>query len=112
MLGRRVVVLAAGRLEPDLERLVRRNPAGPPTILQRSCARPLRAARYLNYDNRYADLLFEVASGRSGGRLEASDADVWLLRTGVEGSRRFALGGADGATLTPSFEFGLIPDIA
>ena len=44
-----------------------------------------------------------------GGNLAASDADVWLLRTGVEGSRPVALGedGDSGATLTPSFELGL-----
>ena len=40
------------------------------------------------------------------GNLAAADADVWLLRTGVEGSRPFALGDG-GATLTPSFEIGL-----
>ena len=47
---------------------------------------------------------------RSGdGNLEAAEADVWLIRAGVEGSRRFALGnGTDGgASLTPSFEAGL-----
>ena len=58
-------------------------------------------------DGRFTRTSSGAASGRSGGRLEASDADVWLLRTGVEGSRRFALGGDDGATLTPSFELGL-----
>ncbi len=48
------------------------------------------------------------------GNLAAADAEVWLLRTGLEGSRRFALpgsgsgtGGESGATLTPSFEIGL-----
>ena len=48
-----------------------------------------------------------VRSG--GGNLEAAEADVWLIRAGVEGSRRFALGnGTDGgASLTPSFEAGL-----
>ena len=46
-------------------------------------------------------------AGRGGdGNLAAADADVWLLRTGVEGSRPFALGDG-GATLTPSFEIGL-----
>ena len=44
---------------------------------------------------------------RSGdGNLAASEADVWLLRTGVEGSRPVVLG-EGGATLTPSFEVGL-----
>ena len=48
-----------------------------------------------------------VRSG--GGNLEAAEADVWLIRAGVEGSRRFGLGnGTDGgASLTPSFEAGL-----
>ena len=42
------------------------------------------------------------------GGMEAADADVWLLRSGIEGSRRFALGAGDGAAaLTPSFELGL-----
>ncbi len=42
------------------------------------------------------------------GSMEAADADVWLLRTGIEGVRRFALGeGGDGAAVTPSFELGL-----
>ena len=42
----------------------------------------------------------------AGGNLEASDADVWLVRTGVEGSRPVVLG-EGGASLTPSFEVGL-----
>ena len=40
--------------------------------------------------------------GQPGG----ADADVWLLRTGIEGSRPVALG-EGGATLTPTFELGL-----
>ena len=40
------------------------------------------------------------------GNLAASEADVWLLRTGLEGSRPVALGDG-GVTLTPSFEIGL-----
>ena len=41
------------------------------------------------------------------GRLEAAEADVWLLRTGIKGSRRFVLGGdTEGMVLTPSFEIG------
>ena len=48
------------------------------------------------------------AVGSGDGKLEAADADVWLLRTGIEGARRFALGdGGDGAAVTPSFELGL-----
>ena len=42
------------------------------------------------------------------GSMEAADADVWLLRTGIEGARRFALGdGGDGAAVTPSVELGV-----
>ena len=40
------------------------------------------------------------------GNLAAAEADVWLLRTGVEGSRPVVLG-EGGASLTPSFEVGL-----
>ena len=41
------------------------------------------------------------------GRLEAAEADVWLVRTGIEGSRRFVLGGdTEGMVIEPSFEFG------
>ena len=41
------------------------------------------------------------------GRLEAAEADVWLVRTGIEGSRRFVLGGdTEGMTIEPSFEIG------
>ncbi len=48
------------------------------------------------------------AVGSGDGKLEAADADVWLLRTGIEGARRFALGdGGDGAAVTPSVELGL-----
>ena len=45
------------------------------------------------------------------GNLEAADADVWLVRAGIEGSRRFGLGTRDGkASVTPSFELGLRRD--
>ena len=48
------------------------------------------------------------AVGSGDGKLEAADADVWLLRTGIEGARRFALGdGGDGAAVTPSVELGV-----
>ena len=41
------------------------------------------------------------------GRLEAAEADVWLVRTGIEGSRRFVLGGdTEGMVIEPSFELG------
>ena len=50
----------------------------------------------------------------TAGNLAAAEADVWLLRTGIEGSRPVVLsgsgsgtGGESGATLTPSFELGL-----
>ena len=40
------------------------------------------------------------------GNLAASEADAWLLRTGLEGARPVALD-EGGATLTPTFELGL-----
>ena len=43
------------------------------------------------------------------GNLAAADADVWLLRAGIDGSRPVALG-EGGATLTPTFELGLRRD--
>ena len=49
------------------------------------------------------------AARSASGNLEAAEADVWLVRTGLEGSRPFALG-EDGATLTPSFELALRRD--
>ena len=62
----------------------------------------------LKGDARFTRTSSEAATDAKGGKLAASDADVWLLRTGLEGSRRLALGdGGDGATLTPSFEVGL-----
>ena len=42
----------------------------------------------------------------ASGNLAASEADVWLVRTGLEGSLPVALG-ESGATLAPSFELGL-----
>ena len=48
------------------------------------------------------------------GNLEAAEADASLLRTGIEGSQRFALPGSrageGGASVTPSFEIGLRHD--
>ena len=48
------------------------------------------------------------------GNLEAAEADVSLLRAGIEGSQRFALPGSrsgeGGASVTPSFEIGLRHD--
>ena len=56
-------------------------------------------------DARFTRTSSEAVRG-GDGNLAAADADVWLLRTGVEGSRPVALGDG-GATLTPSFEIGL-----
>ena len=58
-------------------------------------------------DARFTRTESEAAKDSNDGRLAAATADVWLLRTGIEGSRRFALGGdAAGMVLTPSFELG------
>ena len=56
-------------------------------------------------DARFTRTSSEAVRG-GDGNLAAAAADVWLLRTGVEGSRPVALGDG-GATLTPSFEIGL-----
>ena len=61
----------------------------------------------LKGDARFTRTASEATKDAKGGNLAAATADVWLLRTGVEGSRRFALqGDADGMVLTPSFEIG------
>ena len=62
----------------------------------------------LKGDARFTRTASEATKDAAGvGNLAAATADVWLLRTGVEGSRRFALGGdAAGMVLTPSFEIG------
>ena len=58
-------------------------------------------------DTRFTRTASEATKDADGGDLEAATADVWLLRLGIEGSRRFALGGdAAGMVLTPSFELG------
>ena len=58
-------------------------------------------------DTRFTRTQSKAARDADGGRLAAATGDVWLLRLGVEGSRRFALGAEDaGATLTPRFEVG------
>ena len=44
------------------------------------------------------------------GHMEAAKADVWLVRAGIEGSRRFGFGGDEGLSVTPSFELGLRRD--
>ena len=56
-------------------------------------------------DTRFTRTESEATKDAGGGKLEAATADVWLVRGGVEGSRRFALGG--GASLTPSLEVGM-----
>ena len=56
-------------------------------------------------DGRFTRTSSDAVRG-DAGNLKAAEADVWLLRTGIEGARPFPLGG-DGATLTPSFELGL-----
>ena len=64
---------------------------------------------------RFTRTASEATKDADGGRLEAATADVWLVRTGIEGSRRFVLAGsgsgtgggdAGGMVLTPSFELG------
>ena len=58
-------------------------------------------------DTRFTRTQSKATRDADGGRLAAATGDVWLLRLGVEGSRRFALGAEDaGATLTPRFEVG------
>ena len=60
------------------------------------------------------DARFTRTSSDATSGMAASEADVWLVRAGVEGSRRFALpgsgsgtGGEGGATLSPTFELAL-----
>ena len=69
----------------------------------------------LKGDGRFTRTSSDAARAPDGGNLAEAEADVWLLRFGVEGSRRFALGrsgtGEDtGASLTPSFELALRRD--
>ena len=64
----------------------------------------------LKGDARFTRTSSDAVRSRAGN-LEAADADVWLVRAGIEGSRRFGLGPADdGASVTPSFELGLRRD--
>ena len=60
------------------------------------------------------DARFTRTSSDATSGMAASEADVWLVRAGVEGSRRFALPGSGsgtgsegGATLSPTFELAL-----
>ena len=59
----------------------------------------------LKGDARFTRTSSDAVRGEAGN-LAAADADVWLVRTGVEGARPFRLGG-NGAALTPSFEVGV-----
>ena len=62
----------------------------------------------LKGDARFTRTASEAIKDAKGGNLAAATADVWLVRTGIEGSRRFALGDdAAGLVLTPSFELGV-----
>ena len=69
----------------------------------------------LKGDGRFTRTSSDAARAPDGGNLAEAEADVWLLRFGVEGSRPFALGGSGtgddtGASLTPSFEVGVRRD--
>ena len=63
----------------------------------------------LKGDGRFTRTESDAAGNADGGNLAAAEhTDVWMLRTGIEGSRRFAFGdGKDRASVTPSFEIGL-----
>ncbi len=52
-----------------------------------------------------SDAVNGMSTDTGGGNLAAADADVWLLRAGIEGSQTMTL--TAGATLTPSFGVGL-----
>ncbi len=56
-------------------------------------------------DARFTRTSSDAVDGALGGNLAAADADVWLLRAGIEGSQTMTL--TAGATLTPSFGVGL-----
>ena len=57
----------------------------------------------LKGDGRFTRTESDAARSADGGRLAEAEADVWMLRTGIEASRRF---GFDDASVTPSFEIG------
>ena len=62
----------------------------------------------LKGDARFTRTASKATKDANGGNLAAATADVWLVRSGIEGSRRFAPGGAAaGLVLTPSFELGV-----
>ena len=56
-------------------------------------------------DTRFTRTASRAARDDDGGRLAAASADVWLARTGLEGSRRYVVG-SEGTVVTPSFELG------
>ena len=69
----------------------------------------------LKGDGRFTRTSSDAARAPDGGNLAKAEADVWMLRLGVEGSRPFSLGGSGagdgtGASLTPSFEVGVRRD--
>ena len=58
-------------------------------------------------DTRFTRTRSKATRDAGGSPLPAATGDVWLLRLGVEGSRRFAPGdNGAGMVLTPSFELG------
>ena len=59
-------------------------------------------------DMRFTSIESKAARHGTGSILEAADAEVWLVRTGVEGARRFDFG--ESKTLSPSFYVGLRRD--
>jgi hypothetical protein len=62
----------------------------------------------LKADGRWNRTSSDAAANAGGGKLAAARTETWMLRAGIEASRRVALGAEeDGATLTPSFELGL-----
>ena len=63
----------------------------------------------LKADTRFTRTSSDAVRG-DAGHMEAAEAEVWLVRAGLEGSRRFALGAGEGTSVTPSFELALRRD--
>ena len=74
------------------------------TVLQPESDSGLSLA--LKGDARFTRTASDAAKGADGIHLAASDADVWQVRLGLEGSRHYALGNGR-ATATLSLEVGL-----
>ena len=74
------------------------------TVLQPESSSGLSLA--LKGDARFTRTASDAAKGADGIHLAASDADIWQVRLGLEGSRHFALGNGR-ATATLSLEVGL-----